>query len=477
MSKFNQKTEMKTINRNGNVAYKMGDELKLITQVLTSFFNEKKFYGDNSNEIIELARTVCSNKPRFIANLSLYARKVFNMRSISHVLVAILANDIKGKKYVRDLINKVVLRADDLTEIVAYYISMYGKPIPNSIKKGVADKLNDFTEYEFAKYKGKGKSVSMKDLIMLSHPKAKDDEQNNLFKKVLDGKLETPYTWEVELSTKGNTKEVWEKLIDSEKVGYMALLRNLRNILNANPNNIEKVYETISNKERVVKSKQLPFRFMTAYKMLSQEPFSRKGLEAIEKALDHSVANIKPIKGRTVIAVDTSGSMGWNISNNSIVTCSDIALTLGAIANQICEDAVIMTFDNHLNVVNLSTSNSVLSNVNSIHVNGGGTNMSLPFEKMIEDKIFADRVIVLSDNEVNYGTKTIQVLANNYRKEVNENLWVHAIDLQGYGTQQFIGGKTNIIAGWSEKVLEFIDLAENGFETLLKRIANYEFKG
>ena len=49
-------------------------------------------------------------------------------------------------------------------------------------------------------------------------------------------------------------------------------------------------------------------------------------------------------------------------------------------------------------------------------------------------------------------------------------MWVHAVDLQGYGTQQFIDGKTNIIAGWSEKVLEFILLAENGVDLLIKRI-------
>ena len=43
MSKFNQTNTMKTTNKCGHVAYSMNDKDKLVTQVLTSFFNEKKY--------------------------------------------------------------------------------------------------------------------------------------------------------------------------------------------------------------------------------------------------------------------------------------------------------------------------------------------------------------------------------------------------------------------------------------------------
>lgn len=104
--------------------------------------------------------------------------------------------------------------------------------------------------------------------------------------------------------------------------------------------------------------------------------------------------------------------------------------------------------------------------------------MYLPFEKMIADKIKADRVIILSDNECNrsgtyYCNKPVQKLADEYRKVSGNDIWVHAIDLQGYGTQQFHGKKTNVIAGWSEKVFDFIKLAEQGEGNLTKTIENY----
>ena len=100
--------------------------------------------------------------------------------------------------------------------------------------------------------------------------------------------------------------------------------------------------------------------------------------------------------------------------------------------------------------------------------------MNLPFQKMIDDKINADRIIFLSDNECNGGWNTpVQTLADKYRKITGKDIWVHAIDLQGYGTQQFCGAKTNIIAGWSEKVFEFIKLAEQGEGSLEKTIEEY----
>jgi len=114
-----------------------------------------------------------------------------------------------------------------------------------------------------------------------------------------------------------------------------------------------------------------------------------------------------------------------------------------------------------------------------MRTDGGGTNIHLPFLYMLEHKLYVDRVIMLSDNEVNVGVhgrgfygggKTIQQSADECRRTLNPDMWVHAVDLQGYGTQQFIGGKTNIIAGWSEKVLEFILLAENGVDSLINRI-------
>lgn len=476
MAKFNQTQTIKTQNKSGHSAYSMTAKSKLVTQVLTSFFNENKFYGDNSAEMQETIKSVIATDPKFVANLAVFARREFNMRSVSHILIAYLSHEVNGKPYARKAINAVCVRGDDATEIMACYLELFGKPIPNALKKGIADAMQRFDEYTLAKYKGNGKSVKMRDLLCLCRPTPKNEAQSDMWKRLLNNELEIPYTWETELSKNGNNAKTWENLIASEKVGYMALLRNLRNILNANPKNVNKVLDTIQNPEMVKRSKQLPFRYLSAYKELENIGGSRV-FDALENAVEASVENMPKLEGTTVIAVDTSGSMSSAISAKSTVKCYEIAMMLGLIANKICENSIFYTFDTAIKKHPVSRRNGVLYTTIHSASCGGGTRMHLPFVAMIQEKINADRVIVISDNECNggYWSKPVQSLADEYRKLTGNDIWVHAIDLQGYGTQQFHGKKTNVIAGWSEKVFSFIKLAEQGEGNLERTIEQYTY--
>lgn len=478
MSKFNQTKTMKTTNRSGHVAYDMKDKDKLVTMVLTTFFNEKKFYGDNSNELVELAEKVAANDPRFVSNLAIYTRKEMHLRSVSHVLTSVVAHTVESKPFIRETVMGVTERADDITEIMACYLSMYGKPVPNGLKKGLNDAMKKFNAFAFSKYNGGNKDIKFRDVLRICHPKADTDKQNKTFKMILDDTLPVAKRWETELSARGNTKEVWEELIEENRIGYMAALRNLRNIINVTPSNIQKVYDKLANKEEVLKSKQLPFRFLSAYKNLPSGA-TTKVRDVLEDACEYSIDNLPKIPGKTVIAIDTSGSMCWSTSAKSNIKCGEIAMMLGFMANKLCEEAIVYTFDTELDELEISHRSGIISSTINARTPGGGTNLKLPLQRMIYDNIEADRLIMLSDNEINSGwcrrgfKETCQPLADRYRKTVNPNFWVHAIDLQGYGTQQFIGDRTNIIAGWSEKILEFIMLAEQGISNQVEKIEKY----
>ena len=444
MSKFNFKNTNKTVNREGFPAYKMQDKEQLVTAVLTTMFGEPKFYGSTDSDIFVLATVICGEEPSFVAKLACYARNVANMRSVSHVLACIIAHE--AHEYTRAVIRNIIVRPDDITEIMACYKQMYGKPFPNALKREIAVQIQRFDEYALAKYNSRGMSMKFRDVLRITHPTPKNAETEALFRKVLDDTLETPYTWETELSEKGNTKEVWDELIQSGKVGYMALLRNLRNIVKCGAD-IAPVVKVLSDPERVKKSRQLPFRFFSAYRMLEQENLMTPDIHrALEKALTVSTENLDTIPGRTLIAVDVSGSMGSYISRKSTVMCSEIAGLLGAMSSRICEDATVCYFDCP-----------------------GGWSCLKPF----------DRVIYFSDNVCNsysYGIKTVQSWVDKYRNTYNPDFWVHGVDLQGYGTQQFCGKNFNLIAGWSEKVLGFILLAEKGIGSLVQTIEEYQMK-
>ncbi|MEA5060787.1 MAG: TROVE domain-containing protein [Candidatus Pelethousia sp.] len=473
MAKFNLRAlgKNQTVNREGYAAYRMDDDTKLVTMVLTSAFGEPKYYGNTSGEIISLAEKTDMG---FVARLAVYARREMHLRSVAHALCAVVARH--GRAYTRPAVAGVIQRADDITEILGAYLSLYGKPIPNGLKKALADALNRFDEYAFSKYKGERNALKMRDVLCLVHPKPKDAAQGALFHKILNGSLETPYTWETRLSHKGNTREVWEELIQSGQVGYMALLRNLRNILMVTPANADLALNRIADREAVLTSKQLPFRFYAAYQALRTAGLcSTKVADALERAVAHSVENMEMLPGKTLLAIDVSGSMDDVLSKNGDMRYCDIARLLAVLSARICEDAVAVAFDTDLYPLAVSTTGGVLAQADAIPINGGGTDIRLPFQWALDHHRYFDRIILLSDNQSNRGCQDdpCQRIADAYRRMVNPHLFVHAIDLQGYGTQQFIGRNTNIIAGWSEKVLPFIQQAEKGLESMTQAIQEY----
>ena len=202
---------------------------------------------------------------------------------------------------------------------------------------------------------------------------------------------------------------------------------------------------------------------------------------------------MEQIPGRTLVAVDVSGSMSSRISAKSDVRCCDIAALFGAMASRLCEDATVCYFDaasswsssnsKGYRIAHYGKYDSILEICAKSAFAGGGTDLSLPMKYALEeDKSVAlkpfDRIIYFSDNECNSSYRglyqTVQGLVDSYHSRYNNNFWVHGIDLQGYGTQQFCGKQFNLIAGWSESVLPFINLAEASISTLVETIDKYE---
>lgn len=493
MSKFNQANTNLTRNHEGHLAYKMTEKLKLVTMVLTSFYNESKFYGDNSKELFDLATSLAATDPKFVSNLAIYARKEFHLRSVAHVLTAVVANTNETKPFIGQTVAEVVERPDDILEIASAYKSFYGKSgsagltrvaMPNGLKKALGKSLKRFNEYQISKYSGGTKEFKFKDILSITHIKPDSAEQSELFKKILEDNLATAERWETEVSKNGNNKDSWTKVISDKHMGYMAMLRNLRNMLESGMDMTE-VYKTLSDPVQVAKSKQLPFRYLSAYKEVSKvKGFTSKTSECLEDAIRASMQNVEKIPGKTVIAYDVSGSMSSLVSTNSTVTCAELSALLALMASHICDEVVaVYSFNGNLYQATCDKYTPILRTAVNEAKATGGTALELPLQYMLDNKIEADRLILISDNEINSGTgyyygyrgyaSTCQGLADKYRNKINSDFWVHAIDLQGYGTQQFQGGKTNIIAGWSEKVLGFINLAEQGFDTLVTKIENY----
>lgn len=458
----------KTTNISGHEAYELDDKVKLATMALTTMLGEPKYYGDNTDELIKLAERVAAKDGEFVAKLAVWARCEGNMRSVAHALISVVSHVNHGTEYVRKAARRVASqRGDDGVETLATCRALYGKPFPHAVIRGVGDALGQMSPNAVGKYRLEDKTFKLRDALRVSHPVPKNDRLSGAFKGLVAGDLKATEGWKTAVQGGHNDAETWDRLMSDGKLGYMAALRNIRSIVKTNAD-VDAVLALISDPDEVRRSRQLPFRYWSAYKALLVDGLiSTKVSRALDAALIASCDNVEHLPGRTAVLIDSSGSMGYRVSNKSDSTCFEIAALLGAMFTRISDDAWVAVFSNRAEKVNLMGT-SVLSDMSRIPFHNGGTNMMAGFDLLCKSGFDADRVIVLSDNEVNSvrwgggGTKAVQAGLDKYRRAVGHDVWCHAIDMMGYGTSQFIGPKVNIMAGWSDKVLWFVSKVEQG---------------
>ena len=491
------KRENVVVNHEGAEAYRMTPEMELYTAVVTSALEEMNYEG-KTDRVDRIAGLVGKVSPEFVAKLAVYARTQMNLRSIPLVLLTLLAKVHSGDDLVPKAVAGTVLRADEIAELLMCYqwlnpsdgIKKLGK-LSRGIQNGLKESFNRFDEYQFAKYDRDGQPVKLKDALFLVHPKAKDAARQVLFDKIVAGALETPYTWETELSALGQQKfdtpdakaeamqTKWEELIASRKMGYMATLRNLRNILEAGVGTeyVEQVCAYLGDPSQVKRSKQLPFRFLSAYIEISRvkSPQTASVLTALEQAAVASAENIAGFGPdvRVLLACDVSGSMQHNVSRSSSVQLYDIGLMLAMLLQNRCGSVMSGMFGDTWKVVGLPRT-GILANVLELRRREGevgySTNGYLVIDYLVKNKIQMDKVMIFTDCQMwdsRYGDRHIQKSWEAYRKMFPEAK-LYLFDLGGYGQAplQLKGDGVALISGWSDKVFDVLEAVENGSDAV-----------
>lgn len=464
MARFNRPSNVttKTVNLAGGEAYIESPELEFISILLTSFVQDQYYKSaiDVMDRLIDLINSIPDKM--FCAQAALYARKEFGMRSISHVVAGEIAKAVKKQEWTKSFFNSVIYRPDDMTEILSYYLSKYGKPIPNSLKKGFASAIQRFDEYQIAKYRGEGKAVSLVDVVNLCHPKA-----TPLLDKLMNGKLKSTETWESKLTKAGQEAktdderkemkaDTWRTLIKEKKLGYFALIRNLRNIIDQAPDMIDPAIEMLIDERLIKKSLVLPFRFLTAIENFGTD---RRVIQALSKALDISCNNIPELPGKTLVAIDVSGSMqGRPI---------EIASVFGAALYK-AMDSLILLFHGKAWYHVADPSDSTLSIAKAIQGEcTNGTDFNQIFRAANQP---FDRIIILSDMQAWVGYDVPQRAFGDYKTRTKCNPHVYSFDLAGHGSLQFPEPQIYCLAGFSEKVFDIMALLETDKKALINKI-------
>lgn len=475
MSKFNtNSTGIKTTNLAGGAAYSQSPELELISILFTSFANDQFYKSANDTfERLKFLVGICDKQ--FVAKAAVYARTKFGMRSITHVVASELAKHISGQEWAKDFYSAIVYRPDDMMEILSYHKSNNGK-VPNSMKKGLAAAFDKFDAYSLGKYRGEGKGIKLVDVVNMVHP-VPVEKNAEAIKALVNGELRSFDTWEVELSKAGqnasNEEEkavlkrgVWERLVGENKLGYFALLRNLRNIIEQAPNVVPAALERLVNEQAIKKSLVLPFRFTTAFEevaKLNDGKIVREVLMALNKAVDISINNVPKFDGETLVVLDVSGSMQGKPAQ------------IGALFSAILiksNNADFMTFSDTASYRNVNPMDSTITIAGSLRFAAGGTNFPSIFQTA--NKKY-DRIIILSDMQGWIGYHTPVNEFNRYKSATKSNPFIYSFDLQGYGTMQIPEDKVFCMAGFSDKVFDIMGMLEVDKNAMITEIKNISF--
>lgn len=418
MSQMNTKASAATPKTHGGAkAVRITPYDELRRSVLASFLFEGTFYEDgqdHATRVESLSKKVTGPE---LAALAIEARNVHNLRHVSLLLAVLLVERRDAAGLVRETTRDVIQRADELAEFLAIYWRKGKKPLSKQMKLGLSDAFNKFGAYALAKY-NRDNAVKLRDVLFLCHAKPKDKTQENVFRQLVDGKLPTPDTWEVELSGGADKKETFERLITEGKLGYLALLRNLRNMDQAGCNTklVESAIIEAKGSERV-----LPFRYTAAAR---NAPAYRN---ALETAMMTRIDTMQPFDGHTIILVDVSGSMDAPLSARSDLTRADAAATLACMFPGSCD---VYTFSNKTVHVPQSRGLRGIDNILKSQVHSS--------TKLAEAVAYAntlkhDRLIVITDEQstswrpIPKPNATFPYMVNvaSYQNGVGYREWIH----------------------------------------------------
>jgi len=328
--------------REGARARVITPEQALRRSVLSCMLWEGEFYEDGvqiAGRIHELVPQVEAAK---VAALAVEARERMKLRHAPLLLVREMARYATHRGLVAETLARVIQRADELSEFVAIYWAMGRQPFSAQVKKGLASAFGKFDEYALAKYDRAG-AVRLRDVLFLCHARPVDEAQAALWKRLVDNELATPDTWEVALSAAGrgdnaDKRAVWERLLADRKLGALALLRNLRNLHQAQVSD-ELVLAAL---QALKTDRVLPFRFLAAARSAPQWE------QPLETAMFRALAaRTAKLAGHTVLLVDVSGSMEASLSRRSEMRRTDAAYGLAILLREIAEKATIFTFSDH----------------------------------------------------------------------------------------------------------------------------------
>jgi hypothetical protein len=417
----------------GAQAARIGPEQELRRTVAACLLWEDGFYESGESIADRIKALVPECRASFVAACAFEARTQMKLRHVPLLLAREMARHDGHRALVGKLLPSIIQRADELAEFLAIYWKDKRQPLSKQVKIGLAAAFGQFNEYALAKYNRDG-AVKLRDVLFLCHAKPKDDEQAALWKRLVDGKLVTPDTWEVALSGGADKAATFARLMAEKQLGALAFLRNMRNMHEAGVDaGVVQAYGQAVDIARV-----LPFRFIAAARAVPAWE------HIIEPMMLRACEGRKKLPGKTVVLLDVSGSMDAAISAKSDLQRLDAACGVAILLRELCADVEVMTFSTQVVQVPARRGFALRDAIVTSQQHGG-TYLGAAVTAINLQRTY-DRLVVLTDEQSadkvpapKYKGYVINVASN--KNGVGYGPWTH-------------------IDGWSEACIDYIQECE-----------------
>ncbi|MEV4515468.1 TROVE domain-containing protein [Dactylosporangium sp. NPDC049525] len=472
---------------------------ELFLLAVSNMVGEHTFYeaaADRDGRFRALVAEVAVADPDWFGRFVPWLRTGAMLRSASVVAAlegarAQVAAGIPGS---RAVVGAALQRADEPGEALAYWLGRYGRSLPKPVKRGIADAaVRLYHQRSMLKYDTDGRAVRFGDVIELTHPVARDERQGELFRHALNRRhrrdglppaslpmlaarsalMAVPVqqrraitdpaalgaagmTWEALAGWRQDVMDAaaWESVIPT--MGYFALLRNLRNFDQAGVSDevAATVAARLADPHEVATSRVLPMRYLSAYNAAPSLRWSYP----LELALQHALANVPALDGRTLILIDTSGSMNSTFSKDGTLRCWDAAAVFGLALAARAEDATVVSFASVSKVFPPVAGESVLAGVRRFRDGGWFLNSGTATEQALRQHYDGhDRVVILTDEQAR-AHRSADAL-----DPVPEQVPLYTWNLAGYRISYAAAGRHRYtFGGLSDGAFAMIPLIETG---------------
>ncbi|MCL2457689.1 MAG: TROVE domain-containing protein [Desulfobulbus sp.] len=399
----------------GAVAPALAPAVQLARSVMACMLWEDTFYEDGVSiaERIKELTPLCAAEQ--VAELAVKAREEGKLRHAPLLLLRELARHPARPK-IAGTLARIIQRADEPAEFLALYWSEGKQPLSRQVKLGLGKAMQKFDAYQLAKYDRPG-AVRLRDVLFMVHAKPKNEEQAASWKELVAGTLSPPDTWEVALSNGADKRETFTRLLREKKLGYLALLRNLRNMMESG---VAENLITDALLQGAERGQALPFRFIAAARAVpSLEPI-------LDEAMQQATKNLERLPGKTAVIVDVSGSMEVRLAKKSDLTRMDAAAALAVLLVAVAEQSRVFTFSDKLVEV---PSRQGMALVDAIHFSQAH-GITLLGEALAALPGSYDRVVVVTDEQSADAIPTpsgkgYMINVASYKNGIGYGQWTH----------------------------------------------------